>query len=246
VYFRRFPNAARRLGGGGRTDGIDPERLDRLATRTVMVRIRVPRNAEMAAPVALRWYLASALPLAVALATAAALAASDGGFSGWAAFGRMPGLPDIGPVGDVPLDDPLGLLRGGDRGGAEGGGPALGGDLAVRLLDADQDHGEAAATAQRARVEDLRRRLANLDLPDARELEGIADELVRRSLWIVGGDGWAYDIGSAGLDAVLASGQDVNVLVLDTEVYSNTGGQASKATPRGAVAKFAAHGKQTA
>jgi pyruvate-ferredoxin/flavodoxin oxidoreductase len=124
-------------------------------------------------------------------------------------------------------------------------GPALGGDLAVRLLDADQDHGEAAATAQRARVEELRRRLANLDLPDARELEGIADELVRRSLWIVGGDGWAYDIGSAGLDAVLASGQDVNVLVLDTEVYSNTGGQASKATPRGAVAKFAARGKQT-
>ena len=82
-------------------------------------------------------------------------------------------------------------------------------------------------------------------MAQARELEGIADELVRRSVWIVGGDGWAYDIGSGGLDAVLASGQDVNVLVLDTEVYSNTGGQASKATPRGAVAKFAARGKQT-
>jgi pyruvate-ferredoxin/flavodoxin oxidoreductase len=82
-------------------------------------------------------------------------------------------------------------------------------------------------------------------VPEARELEGIADELVRRSVWIVGGDGWAYDIGSAGLDAVLGSGQDVNVLVLDTEVYSNTGGQASKATPRGAIAKFAARGKQT-
>src|SRR4029434_2500914 len=82
--------------------------------------------------------------------------------------------------------------------------------------------------------------------PDARELEGLADELVRRSLWIVGGDGWAYDIGSGGVDAVLASGQDVNLLVLDTEVYSNTGGQASKASPRGAVAKFAARGKQTA
>ena len=125
-------------------------------------------------------------------------------------------------------------------------GPALGGDLAARLLDEDQaSGGEAAAVAQRERVAELRRRLAGLDLPDARELEGIADELVRRSVWIVGGDGWAYDIGSAGLDAVLASGYDVNVLVLDTEVYSNTGGQASKATPRGAIAKFAARGKQT-
>ena len=136
-------------------------------------------------------------------------------------------------------------------------GPALGGDLAKRLLGAEDARGgdearggeaqggEAAADGQRVRVAELRARLAGLDLPEVRELEGIADELVRRSVWIVGGDGWAYDIGSAGLDAVLASGQDVNVLVLDTEVYSNTGGQASKATPRGAIAKFAARGKQT-
>src|SRR6266536_1571599 len=136
-------------------------------------------------------------------------------------------------------------------------GPALGGDLAKRLLGAEDARGgdearggeaqggEAAADGQRVRVAELRARLAGLDLPEARELEGVADELVRRSVWIVGGDGWAYDIGSGGLDAVLASGQDVNVLVLDTEVYSNTGGQASKATPRGAIAKFAARGKQT-
>jgi pyruvate-ferredoxin/flavodoxin oxidoreductase len=122
--------------------------------------------------------------------------------------------------------------------------PDLGADLAAEILGAVQD-GEAAVAAQRGRVAELRRRLADLDVPQARELGGIADELVRRSVWIVGGDGWAYDIGSGGLDAVLASGQDVNVLVLDTEVYSNTGGQASKATPRGAVAKFAARGKQT-
>jgi pyruvate-ferredoxin/flavodoxin oxidoreductase len=95
-------------------------------------------------------------------------------------------------------------------------------------------------------VAELRRALAGVDSPEARELEGLADELVRRSVWIVGGDGWAYDIGSAGVDAVLASGQNVNLLVLDTEVYSNTGGQASKASPRGAVAKFAARGKPTA
>jgi pyruvate-ferredoxin/flavodoxin oxidoreductase len=120
----------------------------------------------------------------------------------------------------------------------------LGEDLATAILEADQ-HGEAAVAAQRERVVDLRRRLAGVDSSDARELEGLADELVRRSLWIVGGDGWAYDIGSSGVDAVLASGQDVNLLVLDTEVYSNTGGQASKATPRGAVAKFAARGKPT-
>jgi pyruvate-ferredoxin/flavodoxin oxidoreductase len=122
--------------------------------------------------------------------------------------------------------------------------PEVGADLGAAILDATQDN-EAAVAAQRERVVELRRRLAGLDLPEARELEGIADELVRRSVWIVGGDGWAYDIGSGGLDAVLASGQDVNVLVLDTEVYSNTGGQASKASPRGAVAKFTARGKQT-
>jgi pyruvate-ferredoxin/flavodoxin oxidoreductase len=122
----------------------------------------------------------------------------------------------------------------------------VGGELVRAVLSADQ-HGEAAVAAQRERVAELRRRLAGIGgAGDARELEGLADELVRRSVWIVGGDGWAYDIGSAGVDAVLASGQDVNLLVLDTEVYSNTGGQASKASPRGAVAKFAARGKQTA
>jgi pyruvate-ferredoxin/flavodoxin oxidoreductase len=95
-------------------------------------------------------------------------------------------------------------------------------------------------------VAELSRRLATLDGPDAppaRRLLGLAGELVRRSLWIVGGDGWAYDIGAGGLDHVLGAGRNVNVLVLDTQVYSNTGGQASKATPRGAVAKFAAGGK---
>jgi pyruvate-ferredoxin/flavodoxin oxidoreductase len=121
----------------------------------------------------------------------------------------------------------------------------VGGELAQAVLDADQ-HGEAEVAAQRERVAELRRALAGMDSPEARELEGLADELVRRSVWIVGGDGWAYDIGSAGVDAVLASGQNVNLLVLDTEVYSNTGGQASKASPRGAVAKFAACGKPTA
>jgi pyruvate-ferredoxin/flavodoxin oxidoreductase len=122
--------------------------------------------------------------------------------------------------------------------------PQIGENLATAILEADQ-YGEAAVAAQRERVLDLRQRLSGTDGGDARELEGLADELVRRSLWIVGGDGWAYDIGSGGVDAVLASGQDVNLLVLDTEVYSNTGGQASKATPRGAVAKFAARGKPT-
>jgi pyruvate-ferredoxin/flavodoxin oxidoreductase len=122
--------------------------------------------------------------------------------------------------------------------------PQVGEELARGILAADQ-HGEAEVAAQRRRVAELRERLAGVDGGEARELGGLADELVRRSVWIVGGDGWAYDIGSGGVDAVLASGQDVNLLVLDTEVYSNTGGQASKATPRGAVAKFAARGKPT-
>jgi pyruvate-ferredoxin/flavodoxin oxidoreductase len=88
--------------------------------------------------------------------------------------------------------------------------------------------------------------LLHLDTEPARDLLSVADHLVRRSIWIVGGDGWAYDIGSAGLDHILASGRDVNVLVMDTEVYSNTGGQMSKSTPLGAVAKFAAAGKTVA
>ena len=99
--------------------------------------------------------------------------------------------------------------------------------------------------AQRERVVALRARLAASPRLEARRLEGLADYLVRKSVWIFGGDGWAYDIGYGGLDHVLASGRDVNVLVLDTEVYSNTGGQASKATPPGASAKFATAGKTT-
>jgi pyruvate-ferredoxin/flavodoxin oxidoreductase len=102
---------------------------------------------------------------------------------------------------------------------------------------------EAVVVAQRERVDELRHRLASVDDERARTLESVIDAFVPTSVWIVGGDGWAYDIGFGGLDHVLASGRDVNVLVLDTEVYSNTGGQASKATPRGAVAKFAAAGK---
>ena len=104
---------------------------------------------------------------------------------------------------------------------------------------------ESELRAQHDRVTELKRRLDELDQPDghAADLRSVVDHLVRRSVWIVGGDGWAYDIGSGGLDHVLASGRNVNVLVLDTEVYSNTGGQTSKATPLGAVAKFAAAGK---
>ncbi|MEP0845427.1 MAG: pyruvate:ferredoxin (flavodoxin) oxidoreductase [Phycisphaerae bacterium] len=118
----------------------------------------------------------------------------------------------------------------------------LGGELVDALMDASQAT-EAEIAAQRARVAELKQRLARLDAPEARWLLPVADALARKSVWIVGGDGWAYDIGYGGLDHVLASGRNVNILVLDTEVYSNTGGQCSKATPRGAVAKFAAGGK---
>ncbi len=123
--------------------------------------------------------------------------------------------------------------------------PTLGETLAGAILDASQVR-ESQLRAQRERVEELKRRLRTVEEERARELLSLSDQLVRRSIWIVGGDGWAYDIGSAGLDHVLASGRDVNILVLDTEVYSNTGGQASKATPLGAVARFAAAGKRTA
>ncbi len=123
----------------------------------------------------------------------------------------------------------------------------LGDVLVSALLGADQTS-EAGIAAQRARIRELKRLLGSGDpktmAPETRRLLGLADALARTSVWIVGGDGWAYDIGYGGLDHVLASGQDVNVLVLDTEVYSNTGGQASKATPRAAVAKFAAAGKK--
>jgi len=122
-------------------------------------------------------------------------------------------------------------------------GPELG-DLGPALLQADQ-RTESGIEAQRERVGRLKALLATLSTPEARRLSSVADTLVARSVWIIGGDGWAYDIGYGGLDHVLASGRKVNVLVLDTEVYSNTGGQASKATPRGAVAKFAAGGKSS-
>jgi pyruvate-ferredoxin/flavodoxin oxidoreductase len=118
------------------------------------------------------------------------------------------------------------------------------GQLGVDILDAAQDT-EEEIEAQRERVSQMRALLSSVDGILARRLDSVADGLVRTGVWIVGGDGWAYDIGFGGLDHVLASGRDVNILVLDTEVYSNTGGQASKATPRAAVAKFAAGGKTT-
>jgi pyruvate-ferredoxin/flavodoxin oxidoreductase len=119
---------------------------------------------------------------------------------------------------------------------------AIGDELAADLINAQQVT-EADIAAQRARVAELNEKLAGLETPEAAQLRSLADMLVNRSVWIVGGDGWAYDIGYGGLDHVLASGRNVNVLVLDTQVYSNTGGQMSKATPRAAVAKFAAGGK---
>jgi pyruvate-ferredoxin/flavodoxin oxidoreductase len=118
----------------------------------------------------------------------------------------------------------------------------VGDELVSTLLNADQ-RDEAGIYEQRERVSLLKEKLAHLNTPDARRLYELADVLVKRDVWIVGGDGWAYDIGFGGLDHVLASGRNVNILVLDTEVYSNTGGQMSKATPRAAVAKFAAGGK---
>jgi pyruvate-ferredoxin/flavodoxin oxidoreductase len=121
----------------------------------------------------------------------------------------------------------------------------IGDELVQALLSADQST-EAGIKEQRERVKVLKEKLQGLNTPEARDLASVADALVKKSVWIIGGDGWAYDIGFGGLDHVLASGHNVNILVLDTEVYSNTGGQMSKATPRGAVAKFAAGGKPTA
>ncbi|NJL33785.1 MAG: pyruvate:ferredoxin (flavodoxin) oxidoreductase, partial [Chloroflexaceae bacterium] len=123
-------------------------------------------------------------------------------------------------------------------------GAELGSDLVNGLLHADQSD-DGGIAAQRARVTTLKECLHNVDSPQARDLLSLADTLVKKSVWIIGGDGWAYDIGYGGVDHVIASGRNVNILVLDTEVYSNTGGQASKATPRAAVAKFAADGKAT-
>ncbi len=118
----------------------------------------------------------------------------------------------------------------------------IGGNLADAILNADQSN-EKGIQEQRARVAELKAKLAKPKSADEEQLLSLADVLVKKSVWIVGGDGWAYDIGYGGLDHVLASGRNVNILVLDTEVYSNTGGQMSKSTPRGAVAKFAAGGK---
>ncbi len=120
----------------------------------------------------------------------------------------------------------------------------LGDNLVRDLLEAPQTT-EAEISAQRSRVAALKAALGRINNSRARDLLTIADTLVQKNVWIIGGDGWAYDIGFGGLDHVLASGQNVNILVLDTEVYSNTGGQASKSTPRGAVAKFAANGRPT-
>jgi pyruvate-ferredoxin/flavodoxin oxidoreductase len=121
----------------------------------------------------------------------------------------------------------------------------LGEALIRGLLEADQTK-ETGIAEQRKRVAELKQKLRGVNTRAARGLLQVADNLVRKSVWLVGGDGWAYDIGFGGLDHVLGSGRNVNVLVLDTEVYSNTGGQMSKATPRGAVAKFATGGKHTA
>jgi pyruvate-ferredoxin/flavodoxin oxidoreductase len=118
----------------------------------------------------------------------------------------------------------------------------LGDTLVQGLLEADQST-ETGIYEQRQRVAALKETLAGMKEPQAQSLLSLADNLVKKSVWIMGGDGWAYDIGYGGLDHVIASGKDVNILVLDTEVYSNTGGQMSKATPRSAVAKFAAGGK---
>jgi pyruvate-ferredoxin/flavodoxin oxidoreductase len=119
---------------------------------------------------------------------------------------------------------------------------SLGDEIVKALIGAEQ-HDEAGIAAQRARVVDLRDKLRTIPGNEAKKLDLLADYFVKKSVWIVGGDGWAYDIGYGGLDHVLASNHDVNLLVLDTEVYSNTGGQASKSTPIGAAAKFAAAGK---
>ena len=123
--------------------------------------------------------------------------------------------------------------------------PQIGDTLSQAILTADQKD-EAGIFDQRERIAALKAKLAGVNSLESRALLTVADMLVKKSVWIVGGDGWAYDIGYGGLDHVLASGRNVNILVLDTEVYSNTGGQCSKSTPRGAVAKFAAGGKSSA
>jgi len=122
--------------------------------------------------------------------------------------------------------------------------PQLGDVLSGDLLEADQTT-ESGVSEQRSRVEELKKKLQGMDGREAHALSLLADYLVKKSVWCLGGDGWAYDIGFGGLDHVIASGRDINLLILDTEVYSNTGGQSSKSTPMGAVAKFASGGKAT-
>jgi pyruvate-ferredoxin/flavodoxin oxidoreductase len=121
--------------------------------------------------------------------------------------------------------------------------PKLGEEFVNDLMNAPQIL-ESEITAQRIRVQQLKEKLAALDSSEAKHLLSVADQLIHRSIWLIGGDGWAYDIGAGGVDHALASGKNINVLVLDTEVYSNTGGQSSKATPTAASAKFAAAGKR--
>jgi pyruvate-ferredoxin/flavodoxin oxidoreductase len=139
----------------------------------------------------------------------------------------------------------LDSLAGRARGLLTGLAGPLGEGLVQEILTADQKT-EVGINAQRQRVALLRRKLADIETPAARQLELLADYLVEKSVWMIGGDGWAYDIGYGGLDHVLSMRRKVNILVLDTEVYSNTGGQASKSTPLGAAAKFASAGKATA
>jgi pyruvate-ferredoxin/flavodoxin oxidoreductase len=124
-------------------------------------------------------------------------------------------------------------------------GDSLNADLVDTILNADQSN-EAGIYEQRERIAELKQQLSKLEAPAAKSLAHLVDNLCKKSVWIIGGDGWAYDIGFGGVDHVLASGRNVNILVLDTEVYSNTGGQTSKSTPLGAVAKFSAGGKATA
>ena len=121
----------------------------------------------------------------------------------------------------------------------------IGTQLVEEIINAKQ-HDEAEIFQQRQRVEVLKQKISKETSIEAKQLLSIADMLVKKSVWIIGGDGWAYDIGYGGLDHVISTGRNVNILVLDTEVYSNTGGQMSKSTSRSAVAKFAAGGKSDA
>ncbi len=121
----------------------------------------------------------------------------------------------------------------------------IGSDLVQEVIEADQ-YSQSQVSLQRKRLEAIQDKLANIKTEDSLHLQTVLDYMIRRSVWIIGGDGWAYDIGSSGIDHILSTGQNVNILVMDTEVYSNTGGQNSKSTPLGAISKFASGGKHTA